>query len=171
MLHRNLLIFHFCHQILRSLLVLLSAGGQAGRNNVRHQLRTTQARHHLNADELTNHEHQSEEDTATIQRLVRTRARAPHVPHPSDDLTSVPRPSQLAMPDGLGKLGLGPDTKLVAAFIAELFAANNPGCIPSLSEPRPLRTPAICSVCARPRSVSWSDDAIRSCALQLPSTM
>ena len=117
------------------------------------------------------HEHQSEEDTATIQRLVRTRARAPHVPHPSDDLTSVPRPSQLAMPDGLGKLGLGPDTKLVAAFIAELFAANNPGCIPSLSEPRPLRTPAICSVCARPRSVSWSDDAIRSCALQLPSTM
>ena len=99
---------------------------------------------HLNADELTmSHEHQSEEDTATIQRLVRTRARAPHVPHSSDDLTSVPRPSQFAMPYGLVKLGLGPDTKLVAAFIAQVLAANNPGCIPSLSEPRPLRTPAI----------------------------
>ena len=89
------------------------------------------------------HDHQSEEDTATIQRLVRTRARAPHVPHPSDDLTSVPRPSQFAMPGGLGKLCLCPETKLVAAFLLKRLFANNPGCIPSLSEPRPLRTPAI----------------------------
>ena len=117
------------------------------------------------------HEHQSEEDTAAIQLLVRTPPAHHMCPTHPMTWTSVPRPSQFAMPDGLDKLGLGPDTKLVAAFIAEVFAANNPGCIPSLSEPRPLRTPAICSVCARPRSVSWSDDAIRSCALQLPSTM
>ena len=96
------------------------------------------------------HEHQSEEDTATIQRLVRTRARAPHVPHPSDDLTSVPRPSQVVMPHGLGKLGLGPETKLVAAFLVKRFIANNPGCISSLSEPRPLRTPAHLLARARP---------------------
>ena len=112
------------------------------------------------------HEHQSEEITSMIQRLVCTRARAPHVPHPSSDLTSVPRRSQFATTDGLGKLLLAPDIKLVVAYLVKLIADNNPGCIPTLSQHRPLRTPAHLLACA---PVSKSADAIRSCALQRPS--
>jgi len=96
------------------------------------------------------HEHQSEEYTAAIQLLVRTPPAHHMCPTHPMTWTSVPRPSQFAMPDGLGKLGLGPDTKLVAAFIVKRLFAYNPGCIPSLSEPRPLRTPAHLLARARP---------------------
>ena len=91
--------------------------------------------HTFERDELmTSHEHQSVETTRAIQRLECARARAPHVPHPSDHLTSAPTPSQFATLTGLSELALDLNTKLVAALFVKLFFANNPGCFPTLSE-------------------------------------
>ena len=71
------------------------------------------------------------------------------MPHPSDHLTSAPPPSQFATLKGLSELALDPKTKLIAALFVKLIFANNPGCFPTLSKPRPLRTLAICfCVCA-----------------------
>ena len=53
----------------------------------------------------------------------------------------------------MGVLTLDDDAKLAFAHLQKLIFANNSGCMPALSERRPLRTPAHV-LRARPAGVS-----------------